>query len=533
MPQPIAALLAATALFAIIVSSATVAPDSNGRPLNIDEATGLPAPPLTAPPIRREFRGVWIATVGNLDWPSRPGLPAGQQKAELIAILDRAAAVGLNAVVFQVRPAGDALYSSQLEPWSAVLSGRQGVAPEPFYDPLAFAIEEAHKRGLELHAWFNPYRARHNASSVKPAANHISVRRPDLVRKYGSYLWMDPGEPAVLAHTRAVILDVARRYDVDGIHIDDYFYPYRETDARGRTLPFPDDASWKKYRASGGRLDRADWRRHNVDLLVSELYRTVHEVKPWVKFGVSPFGIWRPGHPDGVVGLDSYVEIFADSRKWIRNGWLDYVAPQLYWRVASPRQPYDRLLDWWVDQNTHQRHIWPGLFTSKSDVEDVGGHSWRAAEILEQLRLTRDRSGATGNIHFSMRVLGANRDSIANHLWRAYAEPALVPASPWLDPIPPAVPITTSYLDPATGAVHIQFAPGDGKPVRQWVVHERRAGHWSTRLLAGSERAYTAWDPDGSGVDAVIVLAVDRVGNESAPSHTRAAMAARATAADR
>ena len=530
-----------TVFAAFTITALTAAtPDSTGHALILDEAPGasvaadaVTAPLPTPPSISREFRGVWVATVGNLDWPSRPGLSADRQKAELIAILDRAAAVGLNAVVFQVRPGGDALYPSELEPWSAVLSGSQGVAPEPLYDPLAFAIDEAHRRGLELHAWFNPYRARHTASSVKPARNHISVRRPDLVRRYGAYLWMDPGEPEVLAHTRAVILDVVRRYDVDGIHMDDYFYPYRETNARGRTLPFPDDASWRKYRRSGGRLGRADWRRHNVDRLVSELYRGVHEAKPWVKFGVSPFGIWRPGHPDGVVGLDSYVEIFADSRKWIRNGWVDYVAPQLYWRVTAPRQPYDRLLEWWVDQNTYQRHIWPGLFTSKADIEDTGGHSWRAAEILEQVRLTRDRSGASGNIHFSMRVLGTDRDSIASRLWRAYAEPALVPASPWLDPVPPALPVTSSSLDAATGALRVQFAPGDGKPVRHWVVYERRGGHWETRVLPGSERVYTAWDPDGSGVDAIIVVAVDRVGNESAPARTWAATRAGTTAADR
>jgi uncharacterized lipoprotein YddW (UPF0748 family) len=467
------------------------------------------------PPVTREFRGVWVATVGNMDWPSRPGLSTARQQAELIAILDRAVVLGLNAVIFQVRPAGDALYESKLEPWSAVLSGRQGVAPSPYYDPLEFAIAEAHKRGLELHAWFNPYRAGRIGTGVAPARTHIRVQRPDLVVRYGSYLWMDPGEAAVLAHTRAVILDVVKRYDVDAIHIDDYFYPYRETDARGRTLPFPDDASWRKYRASGGKLSRDDWRRHNVDRLVAELYKGIRETKPWVKFGVSPFGIWRPGHPQGVFGLDSYVEIYADSRKWLRNGWVDYLAPQLYWRVTAPRQPYERLLDWWVGENAHGRHVWPGLFTSKSAEYDNGGFTWRAAEILEQVRLTRERSGATGNIHFSMRAMESNRDSIVQRLANTYSEPALVPSSPWLDPSPPAPPQAIATPDLTTGSVFVRFTPGDGKRVSHWVVRELRAGHWTTRVLPGAERSYTAWDADASGVEELIITAVDRVGNES------------------
>jgi uncharacterized lipoprotein YddW (UPF0748 family) len=489
---------------------------------------------LAPPPVTREFRGVWVATVGNLDWPSRPGLPSGEQKRELIGILDRAVALGLNAVIFQVRPAGDALYSSQLEPWSAVLSGAQGVPPSPYYDPLEFAIEQAHRRGLELHAWFNPYRAGRQGTGIQPARSHIRMRRPDLVRQYGPYLWMDPGEGEVLAHTRAVILDVVKRYDVDGIHIDDYFYPYRETDRRGRTLSFPDDASWRKYRSRGGRLSRDDWRRQNVDRLVESLHEGVRNAKPWVKFGVSPFGIWRPGHPDGVFGLDSYVEIFADSRKWLRNGWVDYFAPQLYWRVAAPRQPYDRLLDWWVQQNPYGRHLWPGLFTSKAAEYDDGGFTWRSAEIVAQVQLTREHSGATGNIHFSMRGIEADRDSIQLRLSGVYNEPALVPASPWLDPVPPAAPRVLAMIDDLTGAVRVQLQPGDAKPVRFWVVHENRGGHWNAHVISGNARTWVGWDPDASGVDAIVVRAVDRVGNESDPVRVATVRSARVTqSADR
>src|SRR5688572_3363792 len=235
-------------------------------------ARALPSEP-DAPPVPREFRGAWIATVDNIDWPSRQGLSVDAQKAELLALLDHSAAIRLNAVIFQVRPAADAFYTSTLEPWSVYLTGRNGRAPDPDWDPLAFAVAEAHLRGLELHAWFNPYRAKFRGDPGPLSSRHVSRTMPSVVKRYGSYLWMDPGEPTVRAHTTKVIIDVVRRYDIDGVHIDDYFYPYPEADRRGREIPFPDDPSWKRYQRSGGTLDRDDWRRRNVDLLVEQLYR--------------------------------------------------------------------------------------------------------------------------------------------------------------------------------------------------------------------------------------------------------------------
>ncbi|MFL5608186.1 MAG: glycoside hydrolase family 10 protein, partial [Gemmatimonadaceae bacterium] len=273
------------------------------------------------PPISREFRAVWVATVGNMDWPSRPGLSTEQQQAEMIALLDRLAALRMNAVVLQIRPAADALYQSSIEPWSDVLTGEMGRAPEPFYDPLAFAVAEAHKRGLELHAWINPYRAK-NTSTKTMSAGHISRTHPELVRKYGSFLWMDPGDPAVRTITTNVVIDLVRRYDIDGVHMDDYFYPYPETQ-NGRELDFPDDATWERYQRSGGTLSRDDWRRQNVDLLVQGLGDSIHAIKPWVRYGVSPFGIWRPGYPASVRGFDQYAKLYADARKWLNEGWVD------------------------------------------------------------------------------------------------------------------------------------------------------------------------------------------------------------------
>ncbi len=289
-----------------------------------------PAPP-------REFRAIWIATVDNMDWPSRPGLPAAEQKRELIAILDKAVDLRMNAIVLQVRPAADALYKSSIEPWSEYLTGKMGESPG--YDPLEFAVAESHKRGLELHAWINPYRARYSLTR-KASPSHVSRSRPDWVRKYGPYLWMDPGSTDVRARTKRVVLDIVKRYDIDALHMDDYFYPYKET-KRGKEIPFPDNSTYKRYRKGGGKLDKDDWRRRNVNLLVEELNTEIHKTKSWVRFGISPFGIWRPGYPESVRGLDQYSELYADARKWWREGWVDYLSPQLYFGANRPQQRYD------------------------------------------------------------------------------------------------------------------------------------------------------------------------------------------------
>ena len=334
------------------------------------------AQPGEPPPVPREFRAAWIASVANIDWPSRPGLSTWQQQAELRAMFDRAAELNLNAVLLQVRPSADALYASPYEPWSAYLTGREGSAPEPFYDPLTFAVAEAHARGLELHAWFNPYRARHVSAKGPPAKTHISVTHPELVRRYGGYLWMDPGEPAVIRQTLTVMLDVVKRYDVDGIHIDDYFYPYPTTGSDSADVPFPDSVSYAAYRRRGGRLARDDWRRHNVDTLVQQLYVRTKALKPWVKVGISPFGIWRPGNPGQIKGFDSFAKLYGDSRRWLHEGWIDYFTPQLYWPVAQTAQSYPVLLDWWIRENVRGRHIWPGHNASRA-----ASGAWAAGEL--------------------------------------------------------------------------------------------------------------------------------------------------------
>jgi uncharacterized lipoprotein YddW (UPF0748 family) len=467
----------------------------------------LPAPPAdaTPPTLPREFRAAWVATVGNIDWPSHPNLTSAEQQAELVAILDRAAALNLNAVIFQVRPASDAFYDSELEPWSEWLTGQMGRAPEPYYDPLQFAITEAHARGLELHAWFNPFRAR-TASTRPSVARHVSRRMPESVRQYGALQWLDPGDGAVQAHVLRVIADVVTRYDVDGVHVDDYFYPYRDRDRRGRPIEFPDDVTYRRYVRGGGRLERDDWRRSNVNRFVEQLYRTIKNEKPWVKVGVSPFGIWRPGHPTGVAGLDAYREIYADARLWVNEGWLDYVTPQLYWRASAPAQPYDRLLDWWIGENAHRRHVWPGNYTSRVGDPEA---QWEAGEILEQIRITRDAAGQLGNVHFSMRALMENRRGLADSLMAGpYAQPALVPASPWLDARPPAAPSLTVHQD--AGGAWLAITPGDDLDVRFWIVQLRTGDAWHVVPLAGDRRRL----PLAPGTDRAVVFGVSRTGIE-------------------
>lgn len=472
------------------------------------------------PPVAREFRAAWIASVSNIDWPSRPGLSSAEQQDELLAILDRAVALNLNALILQVRPAADALYASTIEPWSPYLTGTMGQPPEPLYDPLAFAVAEAHRRGLELHAWFNPFRAKHATFQGELSANHLSQTHPYLVRRYGRSLWLDPGDPDVHRQSLAVILDVVHRYDIDGVHIDDYFYPYQERDpASNALIPFPDDSTYLRH---GNGMPRDDWRRQNVDRFVAELFAGVRRVKPHVKVGISPFGIWRPGYPADVTGFDAYASIYADARKWLNNGWLDYFSPQLYWRSDSPGQSYSSLLAWWIGENMRARHIWAGNFTSRTDTV-AGPQSWRADELLRQIALTRAQPGAGGNVHFSMRALMRNRDSIADRLVAGpYSEAALVPPSPWLDSLPPATPTLHVTVDRASRSRILHVRPAGSEAPWLWLVSARHGRAWRTTILPGSTFSLPLARRAGRARPSEVwVTAVDRAGNESAPATLR------------
>jgi uncharacterized lipoprotein YddW (UPF0748 family) len=488
------------------------------------EPETIPAIPEGAPPVpetlvivdyedhlkpKKEFRAVWVASVANIDWPSEPGLTVEQQKQEMIDILDRAAALHFNAIILQVRPAADALYNSPYEPWSYYLTGKMGQAPLPAYDPLEFSIREAHKRGLELHAWFNPYRALHPTNRSEISANHISKINPEFVHQYGDFLWMDPGLPEVKEHTIRVIMDVVERYDVDGIHFDDYFYPYPSYDGGN---DFPDHESWQRAQEAGITLSRGDWRRNNVNMLMKELSERIREVKPHVKFGISPFGIWRPGFPEHTTGFDAYAQLYADARLWLKEGWVDYFTPQIYYRIDQVPQPFPVMLQWWVEQNDHGRHIWPGIFTSRIRTENI---TWPQEEITGQVYTSRGFPEVSGAVHFSMRAFLDNPGQFNRKFASGpHSLTSLIPASPWMDntsPSPPKASVN-DYGDYWT--IHLQPAHGD--EIRWWVLRTKKNNRWETEVVPG-QRIETVFHGGNAMVrpDTIYVSAVNRLGFES------------------
>ena len=382
-----------------------------------------------------EFRAVWVATVNNIDWPSRPGLSTDQQKKEVIDILNMHQTLGMNAIIFQVRPASDAFYASSLEPWSRYLTGTPGKAPDPFYDPLQFWIEECHKRGMELHAWLNPFRVAQNASQPL-AGNHIAFQHPDWFVKYGDLLYFDPGLPQSREFVTQVVKDIVLRYDVDAIHFDDYFYPYPLSE------DFPDSASFAKYSRNFLPENKADWRRENVDTIIKMLSDTIKATKPWVKFGISPFGVWRnksddPRGSNTQAGVTNYDHLYADIIKWLENGWIDYCIPQIYWQIGHPQVDFEMLANW-CKNNAFGRTMYVGHAVYKSETTSTVMEWRQPGELPRQIELLRripeiEGSAFYSSNHFSRNLMGF-QDSLKRKL---YKSPALIPPMPWIDNVPP------------------------------------------------------------------------------------------------
>ncbi len=377
-----------------------------------------------------EFRGAWIATVVNIDWPSRKNLSTEEQKQEFIKLVDLHKRNGLNALVVQIRPAADALYKSDYEPWSEYLTGTQGKAPSPYYDPLEFMIEETHKRGMEFHAWLNPYRAVFNPrlSSVSP--NHPTRKHPEWFLDYGdagrTTRYFDPGIPEVRQFVTEVVRDIVKRYKVDGIHMDDYFYPYRVAG-----MEFPDQKSFAKY---GKGLRKDEWRRSNVDSIIVMLDKAIHGEKPWVKFGISPFGVWRnqskdPRGSNTQGGQTNYDDLYADILLWLEKGWIDYVAPQLYWEIGHPKADFLTLLDWW-SKNTYGKHCYIGIGYYRAG----SNAAWRdLTQLPRQLDAIRKTANTHGVIYYNTSSFMRNPNGWNDTLrLNYYKKPAPVPKMEWL-----------------------------------------------------------------------------------------------------
>lgn len=425
----------------------------------------------SAPP-KYEFRAAWIATVNNIDWPSKKGLPVLIQKLEFVQLLDGLQRDGINAVIVQIRPATDAFYASSFEPWSEFLNGAQGLAPFPFYDPLEFMIEEAHKRNMEFHAWLNPYRAVFDINSSSISPKHVTRIHKEWFLTYGNKKYFNPGLPEVMQYVNNIVKDILTRYDVDAIHMDDYFYPYR---IPGKE--FPDEAAFRKY---GNGMPKDAWRRSNCDSIIRLIHETVLDTKPMVKFGISPFGVWRnsdkdpEGSPTGA-GQTNYDDLYADILLWLKEGWIDYVAPQLYWETGHQLCDYNVLLDWWA-KHGYGKHIYIGHGLYR--VWEKPTPAWRNPnELPKQVRALRNYETVQGSIYYSTTNLLRNPNGWADSLRNNYYKtPALVPPMPWIDNIAPQPPLISNYTESNKNSNDfIIYAaandPNESEKIKQYVLY--------------------------------------------------------------
>ncbi len=373
-----------------------------------------------------ELRAVWVASVDNIDWPSKKGLPVDSQKAEFLRIINLHRHNRMNALVVQIRPATDAFYPSSYEPWSEWLSGIQGKPPTPYYDPLQFMIEETHKSGMAFHAWCNPYRADFKIGKASIAPAHITKLHPEWFLEYDNKKYFDPGNKAAQAFVVEVIRDITERYDVDAIHFDDYFYPYRVANKE-----FPDSTSFALY---GNGMKKDDWRRSNVDSVIYRLHTTIRKTKPWVQFGISPFSVWRNSDKDfrgsnTKAGQTNYDDLYADILLWLQKGWIDYVTPQLYLEIGHGAIPYEVILNWW-SKHTYGKHCYVGLGIYRAGSNDA----WKdSSQLPRQIQLLRNTPNIQGMIFFSSKSFNRNPNGWNDSLRLNYfQQPAVIPVMNWI-----------------------------------------------------------------------------------------------------
>ncbi len=470
---------------------------------------------------KRELRAAWIPSVYNLDWPTSKTASSENQKNELINILEELKKSGINTVFLQIRTECDALYQSDLEPWSYWLTGQQGKAPEPFYDPLKFACEEAKKRNLELHAWINPYRAQASVGDYSIDQNHITVKHPEWILKIGKYKFLNPGLNETRIYVKNIVADIVSRYDVAGIHFDDYFYPYSPNS-------ISDEDKETFANNPRGFLSIEDWRRDNVNILVKSVYDTIKAIKPYVKFGISPFGIWKNNVPSGIVGTSSYNDLYCDPLAWLRDQYIDYVNPQLYWEIGGA-QDYSKLMQWWSFA-ANQRHIYIGHALYKM----TNSHNWNVNEIINQIELNRKNKNIFGSAFYRASSIINNskkiKDSLSTRLFKYYS---LIPEMTWKDSIPPNGPedLSVSTIDFNTPNTKIELhwrlpdiAP-DGEIANKFVIYrspieesiDMENSKYILDIVNGDVNSYVDTTNE---YHYYMVTALDKLSNESIPTNT-------------
>lgn len=466
-------------------------------------------------PPKREFRGAWIQCVNN----QFNGLGTARMQATLTAQLDELQRCGINAILFQVRAEGDALYASNLEPWSRYLTGKQGLPPDPYWDPLQWMVEQCHRRGMELHAWINPYRAK-TKGTTELAANHPYFRHPGRFFSYDGMLLFDPGQPENRTYICSVVTDILRRYDVDGIHIDDYFYPYPVAG-----LSIPDDASYVRY---GRGMDRGDWRRDNVNRFIRQMHDSIRAVKPWAKFGVSPFGIYRnkksdPAYGSDTRGLQNYDDLYADVLRWVDEGWVDYNIPQIYWEIGHSAADYDTLIRWW-SRHAGKRPLFIGQdverTVAKSDPQNPAVH-----QQMRKMQLQRTLPGIYGSCQWYAKAVVDNKGNYGTMLKQNYHRyPALQPLMPWIDRKRPNRVKKLKAVWTSDGYMLFWTAPKSRKEMdraRQYVVYRFGKGEKvqlerADRIVAVTSDTFCKLPyEDGRTRYTYVVTALDRLHNES------------------
>ncbi len=462
---------------------------------------------------KRELRGAWIATVANIDWPLKIGNSTQIQINDLTNQLDSLNAAGINAVFFQVRTECDALYKSNFEPWSYYLTGKQGQIPEPFYDPLQIAITESHKRGMELHAWFNPYRAVRDTTLYTLNKNHVAVQHPDWIVTSEKFKMLDPGLPKVREHILNVMNDVLVNYDIDGIHFDDYFYPY------GPKISNEDSLTFLNFSRGITNIDA--WRRDNINILMKDIYNIIKSKKPFVKFGISPFGIVR-NELAGTSGFNSFDIIYCDPLNWLDNKIVDYITPQVYWEIGHEKADYAKLVPWWAKITT-ERHLYIGHFSSKMAASDYTGLK---SELGNQIRLNRNTPNVLGSVYFSAKSIYGNwngfSDSLKNDFYKHIAIP---PQMEWIESTPPLNPENVHIVKTKLGILidwNLPNAASDGEFPNYYLVYKfnskneidlENPKNIVARILNKKTSYFNLNETDKSSV--YVITSLDRLHNES------------------